>query len=83
MTDDKLELLSVDLLDVHRPLVDEFHALAGKLGLEFGWHYLLDLTWIISNLDLDRTERVIDAGAGVGIMQWYLASKGVDVISTD
>jgi SAM-dependent methyltransferase len=83
MTDDKLDLLSIDLLDVHRPLVDELRALAGKLGLEFGWHYLLDLTWIISNLDLDHTERVIDAGAGVGIMQWYLASEGVDVISTD
>jgi SAM-dependent methyltransferase len=83
MTDDKLDLLSVDLLDVHRPLVNELRALAGKLGLEFGWHYLLDLTWIISNLDLNRTQRVIDAGAGVGMMQWYLANKGVDVISTD
>jgi cyclopropane fatty-acyl-phospholipid synthase-like methyltransferase len=83
MTDDKLELLSVELLDMHRPVVDELRALAGKLGLEFGWHYLLDLTWIISNLDLDHTQKVIDAGAGVGMMQWYLASKGVDVISTD
>jgi len=83
MIDDKLELLSVDLLDMHRPVVDELRALAGKLGLEFGWHYLLDLTWIISNLDLDPTQKVIDAGAGVGMMQWYLASKGVDVISAD
>jgi SAM-dependent methyltransferase len=83
MTDDKLELLSVGLLDMHRPVVDGLRALAGKLGLEFGWHYLLDLVWIISNLDLDRTKKVIDAGAGVGMMQWYLASKGVDAISAD
>ncbi|MGD8455350.1 MAG: class I SAM-dependent methyltransferase [Anaerolineales bacterium] len=83
MTDDKLELLSVDLLDTHRPVMDELRVLARKMGLEFGWHYLLDLGWIISNLDLYRTERVIDAGAGVGMLQWYLASKGVDVISAD
>lgn len=83
MTGDKLEILSVELLDLHRPLVNELRALARRLRLEFGWHYLLDFAWLISNLDMDRTEKVIDAGAGEGIMQWYLTTKGVDVISVD
>jgi SAM-dependent methyltransferase len=83
MTGDKLEILSVELLDLHRPLVDELRALARHLRLEFGWHYLLDLTWLLSNLDVDSTEKVIDAGAGVGFIQWYLAAKGVDVVSVD
>lgn len=83
MTGDKLEILSVDLLERHRPLVNELRTLARKLRLEFGWHYLLDLTWIIANMDFNRIGRVLDAGAGVGIMQWFLASKGVDVISVD
>lgn len=83
MTGDKLEILSVNLLDLHRPLVNELRALARRLRLEFGWHYLLDLAWLLSNLDMDRTENAIDAGAGEGIMQWYLAAKDVDVISVD
>ncbi len=83
MTGDKLEILSVDLLDGHRPLVSELRGLARKLRLEFGWHYLLDLIWVISNLNFNHTGTVVDAGAGVGIMQWYLASKGVEVFSVD
>jgi len=83
MTGDKLEILSVELLDIHRPLVDELRGLARHLRLEFGWHYLLDLVWLLSNLDVDNAEKVIDAGAGVGVMQWYLAAKGIDVVSVD
>ncbi len=83
MTGDKLEILSVELLDRHRPLVNELRMLARRLRLEFGWHYLLDLIWLLSNLDIDSTEKVIDAGAGEGIIQWYLAAKGVEVISVD
>ena len=45
-----IEILSVELLDQNRPTVDGVKKLAQSLGLEFGWHYLLDLTWIIHNL---------------------------------
>lgn len=80
---DKVEILSVELLGQHRPLVTELRKLAGEMRLDFGWHYLLDLVWIVDQLDLSLDKRVIDAGAGVGIMQWYLAGKGVDVYSVD
>ncbi len=78
-----IEILSVDLLDQHRPLVEDLRRLAKGLGLEFGWHYLLDLTWILSRLGEVRGKRIMDAGAGVGVMQWYLAEQGATVYSVD
>lgn len=80
---EKIEILPVSLLDEHRPLVNELKELAKDLRLEFGWHYLLDLTWILSQMRLDRGMRVMDAGAGIGVMQWYLAQKGAEVLSVD
>jgi len=78
-----IEILSVDLLEEHRPLVNDLRRLARRLGLEFGWHYLLDLTWILSRLGEVRGKRIMDAGAGVGVMQWYLAEQGATVYSVD
>ncbi|MFU8773582.1 MAG: class I SAM-dependent methyltransferase, partial [Anaerolineales bacterium] len=57
--------------------------MAARLGIEFGWHYLLDLIWVIEHLDQIQGSRIIDAGAGVGIIQWYLAEEGAEVISVD
>ncbi len=79
----KIEILGVDLLDRHRPLVEELKQLATGLGLDLGWHYLLDLSWIISHLQPALGMQVMDAGAGIGLMQWYLAGKGVNVFSVD
>ena len=81
--EDKIEILSVELLDQHRPTVRALKRLAGSLGLEFGWHYLLDLTWIISLLGSAKGKRILDAGAGTGVLQWYLAEQGAEVISVD
>jgi len=83
ITNEKIELLSVDLLEQNRELVEELKRFASSIRLEFGWHYLLDLTWILRNLNSKKVERVMDAGAGTGIIQWYLASQGLEVISVD
>jgi len=101
---DRIEILSVELLNqnrsgaLYRPLVEELKTLAGSLRLEFGWHYLLDLTWTIQNLAnfIQRGDpqagsvsaaiqgkAIMDAGAGIGIMQWYLAQAGAQVYSVD
>jgi SAM-dependent methyltransferase len=80
----KIEILSVDLLNEYRLLVNDLRSLASSLGLEFGWHYLLDLIWIINQLPLDKPSlHILDAGAGVGVMQWYLVEHGAHVISVD
>jgi ubiquinone/menaquinone biosynthesis C-methylase UbiE len=78
-----IEIPSITLLDEQRSMVNELKALARSLGLEFGWHYLLDLTWILSNLGSPAGKRIMDAGAGTGMMQWYLAEHAAQVLSVD
>jgi SAM-dependent methyltransferase len=78
-----VELLPVTLLDDNRAIVNELKILARSLRLEFGWHYLLDLTWILSRLGQVNGKRIMDAGAGTGILQWYLAEHGAEVFSVD
>ncbi len=80
---EKIELLTVGLLEQHRAEVKNLRRLAESLGLEFGWHYLLDLTWVIGQLGEVKGKRILDAGAGTGILQWRLAEAGATVISTD
>ncbi len=80
---DKIEILPVTLLDEERPTVDDLKRIARSLSLEFGWHYLLDLTWIIRQLGCTDGKRIMDAGAGTGVMQWYLAEHGAEVLSVD
>jgi SAM-dependent methyltransferase len=83
MNNERIEILSVELLENNRKLVDELKQFAKSIGLEFGWHYLLDLTWIINQLDSSKMKYVMDAGAGTGVIQWYLATQGLEVISVD
>lgn len=80
---DRIEILAVDLLDQHRPLVEELKAIARQLQLEFGWHYLLDLAWILSHLGEVSGKVIMDAGAGTGVLQWFLAAHGATVLSVD
>lgn len=80
---DRIEILSVALLDQHREVVKSLRRLADSLHLEFGWHYLLDLTWMIARLGDVRGRKIMDAGAGTGIMQWYLAGRGAQILSVD
>ena len=53
------------------------------LFVQLQWHYLLDLTWIINQLEINKNLQILDAGAGTGILQWYLADQGVSVLSVD
>ena len=78
-----IEILSVELLDQHRPLVENLKKFSRSVGLELGWHYLLDLVWIITRLDLIPDKNLLDAGAGTGVLQWYLVQQGATVISVD
>ncbi|RKY40680.1 MAG: hypothetical protein DRP81_09100 [Candidatus Omnitrophota bacterium] len=44
--------------------------------MQFGWHYILDLAWIISHIDIPPGCKILDAGAGGGILQYLLAIRG-------
>lgn len=80
---EKIEILSVTLIDQNRPQVEELKRLARSLGIGLGWHYLLDWAWILSQLGEVRGMQLLDAGAGQGLLQWYLAGQGAKVLSVD
>lgn len=80
---DAIELLSASLLDAERPLITSFRRLANDLNIGLGWHYLLDLAWIARRLGDVSGKTILDAGAGWGVMQWYLCAAGAAVISVD
>lgn len=80
---ERLEILSVSLLRRQRRLVDEMRRISEALGTGLGWHYLLDLPWAAQELSFTCNMRILDAGAGRGVMQWWLAEQGVTVLSVD
>lgn len=80
---EKIEILPVTLLDQNRPVVEDLRRLAKDLKIGLGWHYLLDLSWIITQLGAIKGQQILDAGAGSGVMQWYLARHGAEVLSVD
>jgi len=84
MTGDKIEILNVDALEENRVLADELYAFAARWGIELGWHYILDLMWILTELGpIQPGMTILDAGAGFGLIQWWLAEHGARVISVD
>jgi SAM-dependent methyltransferase len=82
---ERLEILPVSLLESEAERVAEFLSLSRTLRVPLGWHYLLDLAWAAEALhSLIKPGTVfLDAGAGTGLMQWWLADHGVEVISVD
>jgi SAM-dependent methyltransferase len=71
------------LLDDHRPTVKRLRGLARLLRIGLGWHYLMDLSWILDRLPVVPGATVLDAGAGLGILQWHLCESRLRVISVD
>jgi 2-polyprenyl-3-methyl-5-hydroxy-6-metoxy-1,4-benzoquinol methylase len=79
----KINLISTDILKEHRALSAELLSMNRTLALSSGWHYAMDWIWVISHIDNIANKRILDAGAGIGLLQWYLSSKGAHVISVD
>src|SRR5690349_24468130 len=83
MTPDKIELISPAILPQHRQLANELKSMNGNLALSSGWHYILDWLWILEQMESVDGKIILDAGAGIGFLQWYLADKGANIISVD
>lgn len=81
----KVNYIGCNLLDDYESLKIVRHWMK-VLDVEIGWHYWLDLIWQIQKVKeagLRPGDTVIDAGAGNGVMQYILASMGLNVISID
>lgn len=84
MKQNKIELLDPSLLDSKEFKIVDYWIKVFKL--EIGWHYHLDLVWQlkeIKKLNLAKNDTIIDAGAGLGLMQFILASLGYNILSID
>lgn len=82
-TSNRIEILSVAILRTHQALVEEMSQISKDLTIGLGWHYLLDLAWVAKELCSGTGLKVMDAGAGLGVMQWWLSSHGRDILSVD
>lgn len=80
-----IHILPTTLLTTHAGRAEEFRTLSRELHIGLGWHYLLDLIWAAEQIGPDAVGEatVLDAGAGTGVMQWWLAERGATVISID
>ena len=82
---ERMEILSEELFDSHRAEMDLVEQFQSRFATALGWHYLLDLAWIIREIrtSLPPGSLLLDAGAGNGILQFLLAELGYNVISAD
>ena len=81
---DRIELLSLRLLENKTDAVEMVYAEKIFRRKHLGWHYMLDLVWIVSQLkDLPADALVLDVGAGDGLLQYVLLRMGLRAISVD
>ncbi len=83
---EKIEILSLDLFDTHKEEIGIIEQIQKHfLNTDLGWHYYLDLAWIIRDVrnTLPRGSLILDAGAGSGLLQFILSELGYNVISAD
>lgn len=80
-----IEDLDLDLLK-NKAILNRIDHWCRTLNWCNGWHYDLDIVWIVNQLRKWKVEpgsTILDAGAGLGITQFVLASMGFNVISLD
>lgn len=77
-------MLGLDLFEGLREEMGLVESVQGFLNQGIGWHYLLDLAWMVRQTrGLARGSLVLDAGAGGGLSQFILSELGFNVISLD
>lgn len=81
---DLLLALPMELLTRRADLKEEILDAVARFKLSIGWHYLLDLIWLLEATEsLPAGSLILDAGAGNGLLQILLASRGHKVLSVD
>lgn len=79
-----IELLSPDIIEANKKLADDILQRSSKMMIGLGWHYLLDLIWILKQIcEHPKGSVILDAGAGNGLLQFLLADLGYKIVSAD
>ncbi|EKD87631.1 MAG: hypothetical protein ACD_35C00310G0005 [uncultured bacterium] len=81
-----IELLSCDAIRDNGNILADIVLLQKGLYKEIGWHYYVDLIWIVNRLrenEIYPGSTILDAGAGNGLLQYLLSLYGYNVISID
>jgi len=84
--DDIIEILDSDMI-LRNPaklsLIDYWKEV---LHCSVGWHYDLDIIWILNKIEESRLSKgslIMDAGGGNGLLQFILSSLGYNIFSID
>ena len=81
---DKIELFSPEILETHKKYVELVDDVRFALGIPLGWHYILDIPWVIKEIErLPKFSIIVDAGGSLGILSWTLTLLRYRVISVD
>lgn len=80
---DYIELLGEELIDQNPVLAMEVLGASSRLAIPLGWHYILDLIWLLRELPEGKNLRILEVGGGLGLFQFILADRGHSVISAD
>lgn len=81
---DKIEILGLELFKTHTEEMGIVERFQKHFSHVLGWHYYLDLAWIIREVKaLPKGSIILDAGAGSGLIQFILSELGYNVISAD
>ncbi len=64
--------------------LEDIDALRINFGLDLGWHYPLDIIWILMNVTLPLVGIVIfDSGAIKGLLQYAIGEKAYQLVRMD
>ena len=85
LSKNNIEFLTPDLLNDLEKL-SEIDYWLSVMNRPQGWHYDMDIIWLLNELDnagIKQGATILDAGAGMGITQFILASRGYNILSLD
>jgi SAM-dependent methyltransferase len=84
ISSEKIEILGLNIFNTHKEEIDIVQRFQMYFKADLGWHYYLDLAWIIREISaLPKGSLILDAGAGSGLLQFILSDLGYNVISVD
>lgn len=82
----KLQLIPVQIIKNNPGKLAFIDSVVKDLNLIYGWHYILDVLWILKQIEeqqLPAGSTILDAGGGHSILQFCLAGLKYKVISVD